>query len=139
MQRLSYLFVPILLLSLFAALAGCGGGGGGETSITATGPATGDTAAAAPPAAGPQAAGVVTLAWDAPIGENGKPVPDLAGYRVSYGTAVGSYATTVDIGTSTSCTVSDLPPGTYYFTVTAYDSTGNESEYSNEASYTIAS
>ena len=83
-------------------------------------------------------AGVVTLAWDPPTDETGSSLPDLAGYRLRYGTAAGANTTTVDIGTATSCTVSELAPGTYYFTVTAYDSSGNESDYSNETSFQIS-
>ncbi|HJV65773.1 MAG TPA: hypothetical protein VJ550_08570 [Geomonas sp.] len=35
-------------------------------------------------------------------------------------------------------TVTGLETGTYYFTVTAVDSSGNESGYSNEARKTIS-
>jgi hypothetical protein len=79
-------------------------------------------------------AGDVTLAWDAVSATN------LAGYKVYYGTASRSYLTPLSAGTQTSYTVttSHFQPGqTYYFSVTAYDSSGNESGYSNEVSKTI--
>ena len=43
----------------------------------------------------------------------------------------------VDVGNVTTYTVSNLAPGTYYFVVTAYDSSNDESSFSNEASKTI--
>ena len=67
--------------------------------------------------------------------------PDLAVYRIYYGTAPGQYLQVRGKGlpvTSTSFTLSDLPVGTrYYFAVTAVDIAGNESALSAEASKTI--
>ncbi|MBN1569652.1 MAG: fibronectin type III domain-containing protein [Acidobacteria bacterium] len=77
------------------------------------------------------AAGDVTLAWD-PNTE-----PELLGYRLSYGTASGSYDTHVDVGNVTTHTVSGLLAGTYYFAVKAY-SADMESAYSNEVSATVS-
>ena len=71
----------------------------------------------------------VTLAWD-PNTE-----PDLAGYWVYYGTSSGIYPLSIDVDNLTTYTVSDLEEGqTYYFAVTAYDFSGNESDFSNEVS-----
>lgn len=71
------------------------------------------------------------ISWD-PNSE-----PDLAGYRVHYGES-GVYSQMVDVGRATTYTVTGLREGmTYYFSVTAYDSAGNESGYSLEASKTI--
>ncbi len=72
----------------------------------------------------------LTLAWD--------PSADsiIAGYKVYYGTSTGSYQAVIDVGNSTTCTISDIQDGkTYYFAVTSYDATGIESGYSNEISY----
>ena len=75
----------------------------------------------------------VTLAWD------GNTEPDLAGYRVHYGTASGSYTTSVDVHNVTTSSIGTLTAGqTYYFAVTAYDASGNESGYSNQVSYSVA-
>ncbi len=74
----------------------------------------------------------VVLAWD-PNSE-----PDLAGYKIYYGSASGTYSTVVPIGTQTTYTVSGLAPGTYYFAVTAFNSSGLESGYSNEVSTTVS-
>jgi len=62
---------------------------------------------------------------------------DVTGYKVYYGTQSGTYTEVVDAGNNTSCTIPDLVVGaTYYFAVTAYDSYGYESAYSNEVAYT---
>ena len=70
-----------------------------------------------------------TLAWD-PNQE-----PDLAGYKLYYGTSSGSYQHSLDVGNVTQYTLGGLRDGvTYYFAATAYDTAGNESGYSNEVS-----
>lgn len=76
--------------------------------------------------------GVATLSW------NPNTEPDLAGYKVYYGTTSRSYTTSIDVGNQTTYTVTGLGFGTYYFAVTAYDISGNESGYSNEASKTFS-
>ena len=73
-----------------------------------------------------------TLAWD-PNTES-----DLAGYRIHYGTASGSYTVHTDVQNVTTYTVTGLTTGqTYYFAATAYDASGNESGYSNPVSYAV--
>jgi fibronectin type 3 domain-containing protein len=75
--------------------------------------------------------GTVTLAWDA------NTESDLAGYKIHYGIASGSYSTTIDVEKVTQYTVPDLIPGTtYYFAATAYDNDQNESAYSIELVHT---
>jgi len=72
-------------------------------------------------------AGRVTLEWDSVTH------PDLAGYMVYYGTSSGDYNESVDVGSWTSVTIAELEEDEiYYFTVTAYSVSGEESEYSNE-------
>jgi hypothetical protein len=72
----------------------------------------------------------VTLAWDPSTD------PNVTGFRVYYGTSSHSYQSNNDAGQNTTLTVSNLQDGTaYFFAVTAYDTTGIESGYSNEISY----
>ena len=72
----------------------------------------------------------VTLVWE-PVNH-----PDLAGYKIYQGNSSLNYDFPTDAGNWTSCTIGDLPEGeTYYFAVTAYDIYGEESDYSNEVSY----
>ena len=71
---------------------------------------------------------------------DGTPLTDLAGFKVYYGTASNTYTQAVDAGLTATpsiptYTVNNLMTGeTYYFAVTAYDTSGNESSYSNEVS-----
>ena len=72
----------------------------------------------------------VTVAWDPETD------PNVAGYKVYYGTASRSYQYNNDAGKNTTSTVSNLQTGTtYYFAVTAYNATDIESGYSAEVSY----
>jgi hypothetical protein len=62
------------------------------------------------------------------------PEPNVAGYRLYYGTASGAYARRIDVGNVTTYMAHGLSYGvTYYFALTAYDQSG-ESGYSNEVS-----
>jgi len=75
----------------------------------------------------------ISLSWDPPtINEDGTPLTDLAGYKVYYGNISGSYTKSIDVNNVTIFTVKNLTDGVWYFAVTAYDTSGNESNYSNE-------
>ena len=77
-------------------------------------------------------AGSVTLAWDA------NTEPDLAGYKLHYGTQHANYTQTIDVGNVTQYTIDGLDDYTvYYYAATAYDTDGNESGFSNEVIYKI--
>jgi len=61
--------------------------------------------------------------------------PNLAGYRVYYGTATRAYGQGIDAGNVTTCSMTGLRRNTtYYFSVTALDTSGGESGFSNEVS-----
>jgi len=78
------------------------------------------------------AAPSVSLAWDA------NAASDLAGYKLHYGTISHTYTQTIDVGNVTTTAVSGLQAGvTYFFAVTAYDSGGLESVFSNEVAYQV--
>ena len=75
-----------------------------------------------------------TLAWDANT-EN-----DLAGYKIYRATTSGGYGAPIATlqGNVTTFIASGLQTGTtYFFVITAYDLSGNESPYSNEISRSI--
>lgn len=77
---------------------------------------------------GPSFAAEVTLQWDPP---NTGPTP--AGYRVYIGASYRDYTQSRDAGGALTYKVTNLTDGVaYHFAVTAYDSKGNESVYSND-------
>jgi len=85
--------------------------------------------------------GSASLSWVAPtLRVDGTPLGNLAGYRIRYGTAPGSYTQQLQIPNPgiTSCVVENLPAGTYYFVAIAYDSGGLESAPSAVVSKTIS-
>ena len=58
---------------------------------------------------------------------------DVVGYKVYYGKASRTYSYCIDVGKVTEYKIPILLEGSvFYFAVTAYDSAGNESGYSNE-------
>lgn len=74
----------------------------------------------------------ITLQWT-PNQES-----DLAGYKVYIGTASGTYGAPLSIGKVSSYMINGLPTGsTYFMAITAFDTSGNESGYSNEISTSI--
>jgi hypothetical protein len=74
----------------------------------------------------------VTLAWNPSVATN------VAGYKIYSGTASHNYSTTNIVGTATNATLTGLVEGkTYYFAATTYDSSGDESVFSTELSYTV--
>ena len=78
------------------------------------------------------------LTWQPPLNSDGLPMTNVNGYKVYWGTASRSYIQHADVGNSTTYTLDNLADGTtYYFAVTDYDNSGNESGYSNEAIKTL--
>lgn len=109
----------IFFLSLAVPLASCSSGGSGE------------------PTASPPASIATTSAqfeWD-PNTET-----DLAGYKIYKGTSSGQYGVPIATlpASSTSYEADGLQKGsTYFFVVTAYDTSGNEGPLSAELSIPI--
>jgi len=80
----------------------------------------------------PTTNGTAALSWEANTD------PDLAGYNVYMGTQPGVYGAPISIGNTTSYTVGNLTGGrTYYFSLTAVDTSGNESLHSSEVSKSV--
>lgn len=74
----------------------------------------------------------LTLAWNPSSG------PNVLGYKIYYGTASHDYDTAVSVGNVTNATVGGLVEGgTYFFAVTAYDISNQESFFSDEAAVVI--
>jgi hypothetical protein len=84
--------------------------------------------------------GTATLSWAAPTqNSDGSPLTNLTGYRIHYGTNASSMTQVVDLASLslTNYTIGNLPAGTWFFAITAYNSAGVESPLSNVASKTI--
>jgi hypothetical protein len=118
------MFFLVALVAATFALFGCGGGGASTTNVQ---PTDGQPTDGQPPSV---PSGTATLAWSAPTTNvDGTPLTTLAGYKVYYGTTPGVYTSLV-VGNVNSYQIAGLANGqTYYFTVTAYDTYGVESEF----------
>jgi hypothetical protein len=84
--------------------------------------------------------GSALLSWTPPSeNENNTQLTDLAGYRVYYGVSSGNYTDSIVINNPglTSYLIENLASATWYFTMTAVNSGGMESEKSIEVSKTI--
>jgi hypothetical protein len=84
--------------------------------------------------------GSATLDWVAPTeNTNGTPLTNLAGYRIYYGTSATALTQTVQIANPNTVTyeVTNLSPGTWYFSVRSYTTANVESNASAVASKTI--
>lgn len=145
LRQLLYLATTVILVA-----CGSGGGGGdsgtpnaGASTSTATSPAPPSTVTSqttpstatspAPPSTStsqaPQSTTSVTLAW------NPNTDPDLAGYKIYETTSSGTYGAAIATvpAPATSFVVAGLQRGvTYFFVITAYDTSGNESTRSAE-------
>lgn len=84
--------------------------------------------------------GSVTVSWTPPTANtNGSALTNLAGYTISYGTSASSLSTNVKVSTTgvTSYVIENLPAGTYYFGVSAYNTSGQTSQVSTVVSKTV--
>jgi hypothetical protein len=74
----------------------------------------------------------VILAWDPSVDAT------VTGYRVYYHATESTNVTVLDVGKTTSCTLTNLcETETYSFSVTAYNEVGLESDPSNTVAYTV--
>jgi len=74
--------------------------------------------------------GTAVLSWTLPEASvDGTPLTDLAGFRIHYGADGAHLSRMIDVSdpAATTITVADLSPGTWYFSITAYDREGVES------------
>ena len=129
-KPISAFVVSVLVI---ISLTGCGSGGstpsaGNPLPSNSDGASNGETT---PSTGETTSTGTAKLSWD-------PPQEGVAGFKVYYGTSPGTYTGSIDVGMTPSYTVSGLSSGSYYFAVTATDSSGNESGFSNEVSKTIS-
>lgn len=131
------LFCALALMS--SLVSGCGGGGGGGSSGAASSyPASSGSSTTT----NGTFAGKAKVKWVAPTQRsNGSALSlsQLQGYRIYIGKSPYDLTLAYDLGvpTATSYTVSNLAPGTYYFAVAVYDTSGMESGLSTVTSKRI--
>ena len=144
------------MLSASVLIISCGGGGSypvenSESSQTSPTPDPVPTPDPAPeqdptptPDPGPAGTASIVINWNKPNSySDGSPLTSVNGYRIHYGTNSGQYTQVIDTGSTanpsaTNLQVDNLSVGqTYYFSISAYDSSGNESDKSTEANITI--
>lgn len=85
--------------------------------------------------------GSASLSWQAPTGNtNGSALSNLMGYTIHYGSVSKVYTSRIRITNPgiTSYVVEDLPPGTYYFSMTSTTTSGARSKLSPEMKLTIS-
>jgi hypothetical protein len=64
--------------------------------------------------------------------------PSIVGYNVYYGGESRSYTNVLSVGNLNNAMIPGLVEGkTYYFAVTAYNASGEESDYSNETTFIV--
>jgi Putative Ig domain/Fibronectin type III domain len=114
---------------------GTGGSGGTSGGGGSTGGGTGGGTTTPPSGA----TGTATVSWHPPTANtNGSAISNLAGFTVYYGTSQSNYQSVkVANPKLTSYTIDNLSPGTYYFSVSAYNTTGATSAYGPIASKAI--
>jgi hypothetical protein len=83
----------------------------------------------------PGLAASAQLSWVASTkNADGTPLTDLAGYKVYFRLASQTFRSGIDVGKTTTYTLSGLTSGlVYFFAVKAYDTSQNESAFSAEA------
>lgn len=85
-------------------------------------------------------AGTATLTWEPPRRNvDGSALRDLAGYFIYYGTSEADMSRTVRISDPyvTTYVIEKLVPGTYYFSIVAFNASGTRSRASSTVSKTI--
>ena len=114
----------LIVAALTTLLSGCGSSGGGGSSSSGKGP------------------GNALVSWMPPTeNTDGSDLgADLAGYRIYYGTSSGDYSNTLEIANPglTSFVVEGLDEATWCFVMTAVNTIGIESSFSEEACLNVS-
>jgi len=109
LQRRQKLYISLVIMDLLVAfvLGGCSGGGFSSG----------------------EGIGKIKLAWSA------NKEPNIAGYKVYYGTAPGKYGPGIEVGNVTKYTLRGLiKRQRYYIAIKVYTKSGEESAFSQEVS-----
>ncbi len=124
--------VRLLAIAGVGLLAGCGSGTSDSNAAASQAQATGSS--------GNLSSGTATLSWTAPLDNtDGSMLTDLAGYHVYYGTDPNNLKQFADVAGASQVvfTANNLTTGTWYFTISAYNTAGTESPYAQIVDTTI--
>jgi hypothetical protein len=115
----------LVCIAFLLSLSGCGGGSVSGSGSDVTVVDRGD--------------GTALVSWFSPDqNTDGTPLTNLAGYRIYYGNAPGDYDNTITIDEGlSSYMIENLGESDWYFAMTAFNSVGIESDYSDEVYTTI--
>ena len=84
---------------------------------------------------------VLTFAATIEFGWNANTEQDLAGYRLYQATTSGAYTKGTFVAEipkpAVAYSLAAVPDGTYFWVLTAFDETGNESDWSNEVTLRV--
>ena len=108
---------------------------GGSSSSSSSGGSSSSSGGPTPPTTGS-----ATVNWIPPTeNTDGSTLSNLAGYIISYGTSANQLTSTVKVTNPglTSYVIENLPVGTYYFGVAAYNSSGQTSSTSSLVTATV--
>ena len=135
-------FRALAILMAGAILAGCGGGDSAASpSGAAPNPSNPGTGTTAPSPSNPGAAtGSATISWTAPLeNHDGSAISDLSGYLIYHGASANALNEVILVSNPgiSVYVIANLPVGTHYFAISAYNSVGAESERSEIASKKI--
>jgi hypothetical protein len=119
----------LIFATLAYLLSGCGGGGSGGGSGGSSSDISG------------KGAGNATVSWTPPTENTDGSVlgADLAGYRIYYGTSSRDYSNSLEIDNPglSSFVVEGLDEAIWCFVMTAVNTSGIESSYSEEACLSV--
>ena len=131
---MNHRYAIVLLVLISMLFSACGGGGGGTASVDQlpVDQLPVDQQPVDQPPVDPQ---IISLSWTAPSTRtdgSSLSLSELVGYRIYSGSSPSELTLLEEIiGVSeTSAALENLDPGVYYFAVTAYDSDGLESGFS---------
>ncbi len=137
MNRLLKLIVFGLLGCTASLLVGCGGFHSGSGASGNSGQNTN------PPSGGGTCKTQLTLSWTAPTtNTDGSRLTNLAGFNIYWGVKTNgavnlSNKINIPNPATSSYVFKSVPPNTYYFVATAYNTNGAESAPSNQVNGTI--
>ena len=122
----------LIYIAFLFFLNGCGSSGGGGSS--------GSDASSSGVSVVPKGDGTALVSWTPPTqNTDGSPLTDLAGFKIYYGTFPGEYEEPKIVNNPgmSSLLVEDLGEADWFFAMTAFNTSGIESVYSDEVFKTI--